>query len=93
MTEGECYYVDNPWAYTLTWLLVGGLQFTKYVLTSRLTTEAKSRQENVQEIDWKSAAKDFWRGFFLMLHWGILGPIVNRFLVPFQFCWNTSCIL
>lgn len=41
----------------------------------------------------KSGAKDFWSGFCLMLHWGVLGPNVNLFLVPFQFRWNTSCIL
>lgn len=30
--------------------------------------------------DWvRSGAKDFWSGFFLMLHWGALGPIVNCF--------------
>lgn len=34
--------------------------------------------------EWLQGVKDFWSGFFLMLHWGALGPIVNRFLVPFS---------
>lgn len=36
--------------------------------------------------DWlRRGVKDFWSGFFLMLHWGSSGPIVNRFLVLFSF--------
>lgn len=67
----------KTWANALTWLQVGVLQFTKYVFIMWVQTQPRPR-------DWLTSAKDFWSGFFLMLHWGALGPIVNRFLVPFS---------
>lgn len=59
------------------------LHLTKYVSIMWVRTHNR-----VQGTGWRIS-----EGFFLVLHWGIWGPIDYYYFLPFQFCWNTSCIL
>lgn len=80
MTEGECWWRwwrHEPAAFDMT---PSARSAIYQVCPYYVSPDTRPRPR-----DWpKSGAKDFWSGFFLMLHWGALGPIVNRFLVPFS---------
>lgn len=52
--------------------------------TSSLVTSQVRQSSDTQPCSRDCGARVFWSGFFLMLHWGALGPIVKSFFSTFS---------